>query len=174
MEIPDKYKSKTPKVLILMDSHGHRLDTNKVCRSTDVYKQTTYELKETENEIQNLKSSPKVLCLQVGTNDLLKDTKNIISNMKNTIEFCKQKAPGVHLIVGAIPPLRNENLNSLANNANREIENFCSQLTGVTFVCHSNIKDCESRFLNDGIHLSAQAFFKLADKLTRAIEKAVL
>ena len=168
MQLRDSNSNVSPHTLILCDSHGHRIDTNKISMNRDIYKQTTYTLNDTLITIDRTHNAPKNLYIQVGTNNVNEDPATIVKGLKEVVHKCHSKFPRTQLIIGSIPPMREEHSWTTINCVNREMSRFCNQ-NKVWYVCNDNIMQCQRPFTKDGIHLGPEGFFTLANNMTGAI-----
>jgi ribA/ribD-fused uncharacterized protein len=170
MNLREAKKSTTPEVLILCDSHGHRLDTNKINSNKDIYKRTTYTISEARAEISNTTKAPNQLYIQVGTNHLHEGAGNVIAGLKDLITECKQTMPQCKLAVGAIPPVKDRHRHPDIKCINREMDIFCKD-HDVLLVHNDNILQCMNPFRPDGVHLTEESFLVLANNMALAINK---
>jgi len=120
-------------------------------------------------EIKGIRQVPKTLCIQVGTNDV---RRNPVADVENTwktlVRMCMEKMPQSHIIVGSIPPVKDPAMCSLISTLNKAMGHFCGH-NNVTFVNNDNIAMCENPYAHDGVHLTKDSFFKLANNITLPI-----
>jgi hypothetical protein len=173
MNAREACKSMTPEVLILSDSHGHRVDPNKISSLHDVYKKTTYKISDATQVIRNMRQSPKAIFIQVGTNDILNKPNSPIQEWKDLFHACEEIHPDSRIMIGSIPPVRDQDMRRRIQEANKWMEQFCRQ-KGTEYIRNENVMSCsESPFVEDGIHLNMDGFYKLADNMFYAINNAI-
>ena len=177
MEVRRAVQRNTPythsSAVIIADSHGNRIIPTALTGRQTTHKITAYTFREAEKAVVERKEETDLICLQVGTNDVRREsTETCIGRWVSLVNTIRDKQPNARVVIGTIPPLRDLTVSKKAHLVNIHIQAQFSQDDMVTFADNNSInymQDPNMVFEKDGVHLKEIGFQRLADNLKRAV-----
>ena len=155
-------ENKTPKVLIIGNSHINNLDPQKLT-TLDIRKERAPTIIEATKIVENMEQTPENVIIHLVTNDVkISPVAECVSNMKTLVDKVKNINPNGKTIVSLPPPRKDDvklGMKMLAVNNTLKAE-----LDNVHFSEHRILSGPASKHLwrNDGVHFTDQGTAVLA------------
>ncbi|MDK2585312.1 GDSL-type esterase/lipase family protein [Romboutsia sedimentorum] len=154
------YKDIFKNCVVMGDSQAEGLITYNMLSSTSVICSRGSNLKNAKSNMNNLSNlNPSNVFTLYGMNDLLiyqEDIPSFIKDYTSLINSIKKALPKSKIFVNSVLPIKESNKKSVYNNVdkyNKSLKVMCKDLN-ITFIDTTNLlKDNESLYANDGMHL---------------------
>lgn len=112
-----------------------------------------------------------MVIFQIGTNDIRFNGKSrMLQDWSELIADTQSRMPSAKILMCEIPPANDAGLQNDLREANEWLRRACMEKR-VGLVMNQNIAQCQKPFNRDGIHLSTEGFYVLAENIKQAIDQ---
>ena len=167
-------------VLILADSTFNGIQDDRLghsysfdCRKKKCY--TTDKLIDTLEEEVKDDYKPDIIVIHCGINDIKnKSPQESSSNFMNATKSIREKIPKTKIVVSAIAPVKNKELNTKREAFNALNKSELLKFKDISYISHENLDPLSWKFMSkDGIHPTKQGHSLLARNLGRHVHHMI-